>query len=300
MKGRTNVETSIQKYRAFLKAVACGSFTRAAEELSYSQSGISRMIHDLERDWEVVLLERGRGGVQLTSDGMKLLPHAQRVCAEYDALQMQVDALHGLQSGLIRIGAFSSVAMHWLPNVIRAFRQDYPNMDYELLSGVHTEVEDWVRTGRVDCGFLSSPVSSELETITLDTDPLYAVLPEGHPLGENIYVRVERLAEEPFILLDEGRGGAILQELVASHPELNVQYRVADDYSILNMVENRLGVAVLPEMVLRNTNCRVLARQLQPPLRRTLGVIYRKRAGLSTAARAFLRELKAEINAADA
>ena len=161
-------------------------------------------------------------------------------------------------------------------------------------------METWVRDGVVDFGFtdLSRPTPFVCEALFQDT--LLAVLPEGHPLGENIYVRVERLAEEPFILLDEGRGGAILQELVASHPELNVQYRVADDYSILNMVENRLGVAVLPEMVLRNTNCRVLARQLQPPLRRTLGVIYRKRAGLSTAARAFLRELKAEINAADA
>ncbi len=285
------METSIQKYRAFLKAVACGSFTRAAEELSYSQSGISRMIHDLERDWEVVLLERGRGGVQLTSDGMKLLPHAQRVCAEYDALQMQVDALHGLQSGLIRIGAFSSVAMHWLPNVIRAFRQDYPNMDYELLSGVHTEVEDWVRTGRVDCGFLSSPVSSELETITLDTDPLYAVLPEGHPLAAAARVPLAALCGEPFMLLEPG-GDGLVRSLFAQHgltPQ--VQFTTYDDYAIMSMVESGLGVSILPGLILRRSPYRILARPLDVPASREICLALRDRKTASLAVKRFLEYL---------
>ena len=102
------MDVNIQKYQAFLKAVEYGSFTKAAEALSYSQSGISRMIGDLEQEWNIILLERGRGGVRLTSDGLRLLPYAQNVCAEYKKLQMQVDELHGLQSGLIRIGTFSS------------------------------------------------------------------------------------------------------------------------------------------------------------------------------------------------
>ena len=83
--------------------------------------------------------------------------------------------------------------------------------------------------------------------------------------------------------------------MVAAHPEIDVQYHVADDYSILTMVENRLGIAILPELVLKNTNHRVIARQLQPQLRRTLGVIYPKREGLSTAARTFLRELRTAL-----
>ena len=117
------MDVNIQKYQAFLKAVEYGSFTKAAEALSYSQSGISRMIGDLEQEWNIILLERGRGGVRLTSDGLRLLPYAQNVCAEYKKLQIQVDELHGLQSGLIRIGTFSSVATHWLPNIIQQFFQ---------------------------------------------------------------------------------------------------------------------------------------------------------------------------------
>ena len=107
------MDGSIQKYMAFVKTVECGSFTKAAEQLSYSQSGISRMINDLEKEWKVVLLERSKSGVKLTSSGMKLLPYAERVCREYEKLQLEVDELQGLKSGLIRIGTFSSVATHW-------------------------------------------------------------------------------------------------------------------------------------------------------------------------------------------
>ena len=123
------MDTGIQKYMAFVAAVEYGSFTKAAQVLSYSQSGISRMIKDLESEWRVALLERSKTGVRLTSDGMKLLPHAKRVCEEYRKLQMEVDDLNGVQSGIIRIGTFSSVATHWLPNIIREFQKDYPNID---------------------------------------------------------------------------------------------------------------------------------------------------------------------------
>ena len=123
------MDLNIGKYIAFVKTVEYGSFTKAAEILNYTQSGISRMVNDLEKEWNVVLLERNKSGVKLTSDGMKLIPYAKSLCREYENLQMQVDELNGLQSGLIRIGTFSSVATHWLPNIIKAFQKDYPNID---------------------------------------------------------------------------------------------------------------------------------------------------------------------------
>ena len=114
---------SIQKYKAFLKTVECGSFTEAAKELDYSQSGISRMIGDLENEWSMTLLERDRSGICLTSDGLKILPHVQSVCSEYDKLMFKIDELKGLDYGLIRIGTFSSVATHYLPKIIMEFQQ---------------------------------------------------------------------------------------------------------------------------------------------------------------------------------
>lgn len=143
------MDMNIQKYLAFIKTVEYGSFTKAAEALNYSQSGISRMIHDLEKEWKVSLLERGRAGVKLTSDGLQLLPFVKNVCTDYQRLQIQIDDLNGMQSGLIRIGAFSSVATHWLPNIIAEFQKDYPNIDYELLLGDYSEIEQWILDGQI-------------------------------------------------------------------------------------------------------------------------------------------------------
>ncbi len=142
---------NILKHTVFVKTVECGSFTKAAELLNYSQSGISRMISDLEADWNVSLLERNRSGVKLTSDGIRLLPYVRSVCDEYSKLQMQIDDLNGLHSGLIRIGTISSIATHRLPNIIAEFQKKYPNIEYEFLLGHYRDIEQWISEGRVDC-----------------------------------------------------------------------------------------------------------------------------------------------------
>jgi len=87
------MDMNIQKYIAFVKTVECGSFTKASALLHYSQSGISRMINDLEKEWKVILLERNKGGVKLTSDGMKLLPYAKSVVTGYEKLQTEINEL---------------------------------------------------------------------------------------------------------------------------------------------------------------------------------------------------------------
>jgi DNA-binding transcriptional LysR family regulator len=101
-------ETSmnIQKYVAFVKVVELGSFTKAAQSLDYTQSGISRMINDLETEWGVSLFERGRAGINLTSDGLKLLPQLKRICNEHEILMTQIEDLHDIKTGMIRIGHF--------------------------------------------------------------------------------------------------------------------------------------------------------------------------------------------------
>ena len=234
------MDMNILKYMAFIRTVEYGSFTKAAEMLNYSQSGISRMIHDLEQEWKVTLLERSRAGVRLTSDGMKLLPHAKNLCSEYQKLQMQVDELNGLQSGLIRIGTFSSVATHWLPNIIREFQKDYPNIDYELLLGDYTEIEEWIADGRVDCGFLRLPTHLDFETIFLEQDALMVVLPENHPLADCEQFPVTALCNDPFMLLEKG-AKAEVSEIFERHNLMpKVHFTTWDDYAIMSMVESGL------------------------------------------------------------
>lgn len=286
------VDLNIQKYRAFLQTVEYGSFTKAAEVLSYSQSGVSRMISDLEKEWKVSLLERSRAGVRLTSDGLMLLDQIKRVCAEYEKLQTQIDELNGLQSGLIRIGTFSSVATHWLPNIIKAFQKDYPNIDYELLLGDYTEIETWILEGRVDCGFLLLPVRAELETIPLARDELLAVLPEGHPLAGCSSFPVEALCREPFMLLEKG-GRTEISEIFARHGLTpDVRFTTLDDYAIMSMVESGLGISVLPQLILKRAPYRIVAKSLDTPAYRNIALALRSRKNASLAVKRFLGYLE--------
>lgn len=282
------MDMNIQKYMAFVKTVEYGSFTKAAEILNYSQSGISRMINDLEKEWNIILLERGRSGVKLTSDGMKLLPFAKNVCAEYDKLQMEVSDLTGLQSGLIRIGTFSSVATHWLPNIIREFQKAYPNIDYELLLGDYTEIEEWILDGRVDCGFLRLPTHPDLETIFLEQDRLLAVLPQNHPLAHLDRFPVTALCEEPFMLLEKGAKAEISEIFDRCNLTPNVHFTTWDDYAIMSMVESGLGISILPELILRRIPYRIVARELSVPAYRKIGIALRSKKNASLAVKRFL------------
>ena len=286
------MDTNIQKYMSFVKTVECGSFTVAAELMSYSQSGISRMIGDLEKEWGVVLLERGRGGVKLTSDGLTLLPYAKSLCAEYEKLQMQVDELNGLQSGLIRIGTFSSVATHWLPKIIKEFQKDYPAIDYELLLGDYTEIEEWILEGRVDCGFLRLPTHPELETIFLEQDQLMAVIPENHRLADCEKFPVTALCDEPFMLLEKGAKAEVSEIFERCNLKPQVHFTTWDDYAVMSMVESGLGISILPQLILKRIPYRIVAKELDVPAYRSIGLALRDKKTASLAVKRFLEYLQ--------
>ena len=193
---------------------------------------------------------------------------------------MQVDALNGLQSGLIRIGTFSSVATHWLPNMIQEFQKDYPNIDYELLLGDYTEIEEWILEGRVDCGFCGSPTHPDLETIFLEQDPLLAILPEEHPLAGCDRVPVAALCSDPFLLLEKGAKAEVSEIFERCGLLPNVRFTTWDDYAIMSMVENGLGISILPQLILRRVPYRIVAKELDVPAYRKIGLALRNKKPL--------------------
>lgn len=283
-----HMDTNILKYMAFIRTVEYGSFTKAAEILHYSQSGISRMINDLEKEWRVSLLERSRAGVRLTSDGQQLLPYAKSVCDEYWKLQTKIEAINGLESGLIRIGTFSSVATHWLPNIIKAFQKDYPNIDYELLLGDYTEIEEWILDGRVDCGFLRLPTHPELETIFLEQDQLMVILPETHPLVECERFPVTALCNDPIMLLEKGAKAEVTEIFERCGLSPKVRFTTWDDYAIMSMVESGLGISILPELILKRVPYRIVAKILDVPAYRNIGLAFRDKKAISLAGLRFI------------
>lgn len=283
---------SVLKCRAFVEAARLGGFTKAADALGCSQSGISRMISDLERDWGVTLLERGRGGVRLTPEGERLLGYASALCAGCDDLVRAVGDIRGLGSGRIRIGTFSSVATHWLPHVISRFKTDNPGIEYELLIGDYWEIEAWVREGRVDFGFTRLTDGMGLETMVLQRDELKAVVPEGHPLADSDVIRLEDLCGEPFLLL-ERCDRAEVSELLDRHgmkPE--IRCTTWDDYSVMSMVEGGMGVSILPDLILRRIPYRIETRSLDVPAYRDICIAMRSRELMSPAASRFLDYLR--------
>lgn len=289
------MDMNIQKYLALAKTVEYGSFTKAAEILNYSQSGISRMINDLEKEWKVSLLERGRNGVRLTSDGLKLLPFVQNVCSEYQKLQSQVDELNGLQTGLIRIGTISSTATHWLPRIIQEFQKDYPNIDYELLLGDYTEIENWILDGRVDCGFLRLPTHAEFETIFIKQDKLLVILPENHPMAAFERFPVSALCDYPFMLLEKGAKAEVSEIFERNHISPKIHFTTWDDYAIMSMVESGLGISILPQLILQRIPYRIVARELDVPAYRDIAIALRDKKSASLAVKRFLEYISTLI-----
>ena len=284
---------NIQKYLAFLKTVELGSFTKAAQALNYTQSAVSHMINDLESDWRLTLLERDRAGVRMTSDGQRLLPLIREICDGQRRLQGEVDELHGLGAGLIRIGTFSSVAAHWLPNMIKTFQLDYPNMDFEFLQGHYEDIEAWILDGRVDCGFLRLPASRPgLEATFLEQDRLMAIIPENHPQSGCARFPLKALLDDPFMLLERGSRDEISKIFVRHGLSPKIHFVTWDDYAIMAMVEKGLGISILPELILRRVPYRILAKELEIPAYRRIGFAVRDSKLLTPAVKRFIEYLK--------
>ena len=250
------------------------------------------MIGDLEKDWNMVLLERGKGGVRLTSNGLHMLPYAKELVADYEKMQMQVNALNGMQSGLIRIDTFSSIATHWLPNIIREFQKDYPHIEYELLLGSYTELEKWITEGRVDCSFVRLPTLGKFDTIFLEEDRLMAVLPENHPLAGLEKFPVAALCDAPFMMLEKDARADAAEIFERCGLSPSVRFTTWDDYAIMSMVESGLGVSILPELILQRVPYRICVRELDVPAYRRIGLALRDRESASLAVKCFLEYLK--------
>ena len=282
------METNIQKMQVLLETVRTGSFTRAAERLSYSQSGVSRMVGDLEADWGFKVLDRGREGVTLSADGRQVMPAVEALCDEFDHLRRRVDELRGLVCGTVRVGTFSSVATYLLPKVIGRFQDDYPGIGYELLMGDYTEIERWVAEGRCDLGFIPRPPRGNgIASRYVCDDELMAVVPAASPLAPCASVTLEQLAAEQFILLERGQDDEISPLFRHAGIVLSSRLSTWDDYAIMAMVEGGLGVSILPALILRRCQFDVAVRPLAERPRRQISVIYRM-ADLSLAASRFL------------
>lgn len=240
------MENPLLKYLAFVKTAEKGSFTRAAQQLNYAQSSVGKMVADLEQEWDMTLLERSKSGVCLTSAGAALMPFLRKILSDHREMEAQICRMNGIETGIVRIGTFSSVAIHWLPNLFAALQKDYPGIEYEMLLGDYDEVEQWIDEGRVDCGFLRLPTRPKFDTILLKQDEYQVALPVGHPLAQQEAVDIRALNALPFLLLEHGGKAKVSDLLEQSQVRPDIRFTTWEDFAIMAMVERRMGVGILP------------------------------------------------------
>lgn len=289
------MENSLLKYYVFVKTVEKGSFTRAAQSLNYAQSSVSKMIADLERETGAVLLERNRSGVCLTSVGEQLLPYFRKLLNDFDDLDGAVSRINGIKSGVVRIGTFSSVAIHLLPGIFAEIQKDYPGIEFEMLLGDYKEIEGWIDEGRVDCGFLSLPVKTDYTSVTILKDEYKVVLPAEHPLAEKEKIMFDDLQGCPFLLLEHG-GKTEVSDLLEKHNiRPDVRFTTWEDFAVMAMAEKGLGIGILPEIILRRNPFNIAVRPLEEPYLRYIAVAMKKNRTMPPAAEVFLEYLTASV-----
>jgi len=284
---------SVSKYQMFLKTVECGSFSRAAEELNFTQSGVSHAVQALEDELGITLLSRNRGGVVLTADGRALLPRVEALCAAHHALMQSAADLKGLDAGLVKVATFSSVSAQWLPSILKSFGDVYPNIEFEVVDAdFYGQTEEWILQGKVDCGFLRLPSAKSLCAHPLYRDELLVVVPCGHPLTDASAFPLSALSAEPFIRLEEGRDYELTAALDAMGVHPNVKYTAREDRTILAMVSKGLGISLLPELMVRRSPYPVAACHAPERFYRNIGIAVKDEKAQSASTPPPLRGLR--------
>lgn len=277
----------ISRYGIFCRVVEQGSFTRAAEELGYSQSAVSQNVRALEQETGVTLLSRRKDGVQLTQDGQEFYPYIQSIFQAEQALERKRQETMGLQNSLIRIGTFTSVSRNLLPPMMKRFKEKYPDVRFVLRQGEYTSIPQWIRQGEIDFGFVNQDAVEGMETRLLYEDHMLAVLPQGHRLEKKSSLTLRDISTEPLILLDEGKHSVLLDAFHSAGLTPNLAYEVYDDYSILSMVRQGLGISVLYEKVVAGFEQGLSLRPIQESPRRRVALSWLSWDTMPYAARRF-------------
>lgn len=268
-----------KKIRALLAAVDKGSLTAAAAGLGYTQSGLTHMMNSLEDELGLNLLVRSKNGVQLSPAGLELLEDMRSLDAAAAALEKRAESLRRRNFSTLRLGAYSSIARQWMPEVLAEFRRNCPDTEVALNVGGIMDIYQAVRNDKLDCAIVSwqELLCQGLRWVHLWDDPLVAVLPVSVPAAESFPVR-EFTGKEflmPSACFDLDINPVFSRESEKVLPR--IRYTNLDDGAIVSMVELGLGVSILSELIMADMPGKVRVLPLEPPARRSLGIVMSER-----------------------
>ena len=259
-----------------LKAVAeHGSFSAAAEALSYTQPAISQQIAALERSAGATLVDRTSRGVRLTDAGRALVDHAHVVLARLAAAEAELDAIAGVRGGRVRLASFPTASAALLPPALARFTERHPDVELTFLEKEPEDAIQMLRAGELEVAIvfefhnLSQGEWDRLyggaELHPLVDDPMYLALPLGHPLAHKPRVRLQDLSDELWIQEGNPRNpcGRLHQAAcVNAGFDPRIGFR-SDDYNVVQgMVAAGVGVSLLPSFALANVRDDIVVRSL--------------------------------------
>lgn len=265
-----------KKVQALLAAIDLGSLTAAASELGYTQSGLTHMMNSLENELGLNLLLRSKSGVRLSPAGQELLPELRSLADAAGALDLAAEQLRQRNCSTLRLGAYSSIARHWVPQIMAEYRKVCPDTKVSLTMDGLVELYSAVRDDQLDCIMTSydESLAQGFGWIPLWEDELVAVLPESFPLEGDV-LPVERFDGTQFLMPSQGADTYILPIFSASPRKIEPHIITTnlDDESIVSMVEHGLGVSLLSRLVVKGMNYQVKIVPISPKHFRFLGII---------------------------
>ncbi|MFF2444294.1 LysR family transcriptional regulator [Priestia megaterium] len=277
---------TLSRFEVFYTIVQCGSLTKAGEMLKLTQSGISHAITSLENELGFSLLTRNRSGIHLTNNGERMLTYIRDILTLNEGMKQEAAAINGLEVGVVRIGAFTSVATQWLPYIIKQFQDHYSGIKIKLFEGDYSTLEQWISGGVIDCSFLVLPSSKSFKFLPLKRDKMVCILSEQHPFHELDKISFKQIEAEPLIMPREGWDNEISQIFRENNIRPNVKFEVSDDQTIMAMVQNNLGISIRPEMTLSYIPNDVRKVNLEKDCFRLIGIA--TKTNVSPATRKFI------------
>ncbi len=288
---------SLVKYEILNKVAEVKSFTKAADALALTQSAVSHAITNLESEFGFLLVNRNRSGITLTTEGETMLLAIRKVLQENEKVHQEAASLLGLAKGTIKIGIFKSVSTKWLPEIIRLMEKSYPAIQIQLKEGDYLEIEQWLLSGEIDCGFINITHSNQFHIIFLKKDRLLCVVSNQSALYHQKNVSFEDLEKEPFIMPTYGGYHDIKQLFEEQGVQPEIRFELMDESAILSMITHHLGISILPEMLLDSIPQELRAIPFQVDIYRSIGLATRYH--LSPAAKKFAEATQAWLQNSD-
>lgn len=272
MKRTDGSKVKLFQLRALVAVADCGSFGEAAIHLEVTQSAISHAIATLEEELGVTLLTRGRQGASLTFVGKQIIGDARQMLQLLEVIFEKTNASKGLEAGQVRIASIRSLATHWLPSVIASFRKQFPQITVTLTKCFdHIEVQAALRNRSADIGLMDLYRREGLEVTEIGVDDYVVLLPGdvSVPAGTLSWQEMSRF---PLIMpAPNDKGYEPLRALVAeSEVPLAIAYEINEDATIVSMVAQGLGIAILPYFAALPIPSTVQVRYPPRPLQRIL------------------------------